>query len=162
VIVVSDAGPLIYLGGAGHLALLRELFGRVVVPRQVWDEVVGAGRELPGSAEVAAAASWIDVRTPSPSPLTERLSDVLGVGEAAAIALCAQLHAELLLCDDLEARRIAAGHGIRVVGTLGLLVRGKRTGFLDAVRPIVEAMVAMGLRVSPDLVDEILILANEK
>ena len=42
-IVVSDAGPLIYLGSVGRLVLLRELFGRVVVPQQVWDEVVGTG-----------------------------------------------------------------------------------------------------------------------
>lgn len=161
-IVVSDAGPLIYLGGVGRLELLRDLFGRVVVPRQVWDEVVGAGAERPGSAAAAAASSWIDVRTPSPSPLTERLSEVLGAGEAAAIGLCLEIQAELLLCDDLEARRIAAAQGIRVVGTLGLLVRGKRAGRLDAVRPIVEALVAMGLRVSPDLVEEILVLAEEK
>lgn len=105
---------------------------------------------------------WIDVRTPSPSPLTERLSEVLGTGEVAAIGLCLELQAELLLCDDLEARRIAAAQGIRVVGTLGLLVRGKRAGRLDAVRPIVDAMVTMGLRVSPDLVEEILVLAGEK
>jgi predicted nucleic acid-binding protein len=158
VIVVSDAGPLIYLGGVERLALL---FGRVVVPRQVWDEVVSPGVERPGSAAVAAAA-WIDVRTPSPSPLTERLSEVLGTGEVAAIGLCLELQAELLLCDDLEARRIAAAQGIRVVGTLGLLVRGKRAGRLDAVRPIVDAMITIGLRMSPDLVEEILILAGEK
>jgi hypothetical protein len=34
VIVVSDAGPLIYLGSVGRLALLQDLFGRVVVPQQ--------------------------------------------------------------------------------------------------------------------------------
>jgi predicted nucleic acid-binding protein len=161
VIVVSDAGPLIYLGGVERLALLRDLFGRVVVPRQVWDEVVSAGVERPGSAAVAAA-SWIDVRAASPSPLTDRLSEVLGTGEVAAIGLCLELQADLLLCDDLEARRIAAAHGIRIVGTLGLLVRGKRAGRLDAVRPIVDAMITMGLRVSPDLVEEILVLAGEK
>lgn len=87
---------------------------------------------------------------------------MLGTGEVAAIGLCLELQAELLLCDDLEARRIAAAQGIRVVGTLGLLVRGKRAGRLDAVRPIVDAMVTMGLRVSPDLVEEILVLAGEK
>ena len=31
-IVVSDAGPLIHLASVGHLALLQDLFGRVVVP----------------------------------------------------------------------------------------------------------------------------------
>lgn len=65
-IVVSDASPLIYLGGIGQLALLQDLFGRVVVPQQVWDEVVGAGEGRLGSAAVAAA-SWIDVRTPASS-----------------------------------------------------------------------------------------------
>lgn len=160
-IVVSDAGPLIYLGGVGQLPLLRDLFGRVVVPQQVWDEVVGAGTDLPGSAAVAAA-SWIDVRTPAPSSLTERLVRVLDEGEAAAIGLCHELKADLLLCDDLEARRVAVAEGIRVVGTLGLLVRGKRVGLLNAVGPILTAMVALGLRVSPDLVDEMLRLAGEK
>ena len=160
-IVVSDAGPLIYLASVGHLALLQDLFGRVVVPRQVWDEVVGAGTGRPGSAAVAAA-SWIDVRTPSSSSLTERLLRILDAGEAAAIGLCHELRAELLLCDDLEARRVAAAEGIRVVGTLGLLVRGKRAGLLEVVGPILNAMLALGLRVSPDLVDATLALAGEK
>jgi hypothetical protein len=68
----------------------------------------------------------------------------------------------LLLCDDLEARRVAAAEGIRVVGTLGLLVRGKQSGLLEAVRPILNAMVALGMRVSPDLVAETLTLAGER
>lgn len=160
-IVVSDAGPLIYLGSVGRLALLRDLFGRVVVPRQVWNEVVGTGVERPGSAAVAAA-SWIDVRTPAQSQLTERLVRVLDAGEAAAIGLCRELGADLLLCDDLEARRIAVGEGIRVVGTLGLLLRGKRAGLLDAVEPTLSAMIALGLRVSLELVDATLELAGEK
>ena len=96
-IVVSDASPLIYLGGVGRLALLRDLFGRVVVPQQVWDEVVGAGAERPGSTEAAAAASWIDIRTPPPSPLTERLSEVLGTGEAMGLRVSPDLVEEILV-----------------------------------------------------------------
>jgi predicted nucleic acid-binding protein len=48
-IVVPDAGPLIYLAGAGHLDLLRRLYDEVVVPRIVFDEVTVA--ELVGEAE---------------------------------------------------------------------------------------------------------------
>lgn len=66
-IVVSDAGPLIYLGSVGRLALLRDLFGRVVVPRQVWNEVVGAGVERPAY----------------PAALRDHLSIGLGVRQAA-------------------------------------------------------------------------------
>lgn len=160
-IVVSDAGPLIYLGSVGRLALLRDLFGRVVVPQQVWNEVVGAGTERPGSAAVATA-SWIDVRTPADPLAIDRLLRVLDAGEAAAIGLCRELGANLLLCDDLEARRIATGEGIRVVGTLGLLLRGKQVGLLDAVEPMLSAMIALGLRVSRELVNATLELAGEK
>jgi predicted nucleic acid-binding protein len=47
VIVVSDASALIYLGSVEQLALLRDLFDRVLVPQQVWDEVVGTRVERP-------------------------------------------------------------------------------------------------------------------
>jgi hypothetical protein len=76
--------------------------------------------------------------------------------------LCHELGADLLLRDDLEARRVASAEGIRVVGTLGLLVRGKRAGLLNAVAPVLDATLALGLRVSQELVDETLNLAGEK
>jgi predicted nucleic acid-binding protein len=45
VIVVPDAGPLIYLGAASHLDLLPQLYDRVVVPRVVFDEITGTSGE---------------------------------------------------------------------------------------------------------------------
>jgi predicted nucleic acid-binding protein len=41
VIVVADAGPLIYLSAVGLLHLLRDLHGSVLVPRDVYDGVRG-------------------------------------------------------------------------------------------------------------------------
>jgi len=64
-IIVPDAGPLIYLGGAGHLELLRTLYAEVVVPRIVVDEIVIAGAGLTGAREVAAA-TWIRVEEVAP------------------------------------------------------------------------------------------------
>jgi predicted nucleic acid-binding protein len=81
VIVVPDAGPLIYLGGAGELDLLRKLYDEVVVPRVVYDEVVLAGAGLSGAQEVAAA-SWLRVEDMAPDPT---LAATLDRGEAAAI-----------------------------------------------------------------------------
>jgi len=60
VIVVADAGPLIYLSEAGFLHVLRDLYGGVHVPREVYDEVVVNGQGEAGSVEVASA-SWIRV-----------------------------------------------------------------------------------------------------
>jgi len=59
-IVVPDAGPLIYLAGSGHIELLRALYAQVVVPRVVFEEVTVEGEGLVGAVEVRAA-TWIAI-----------------------------------------------------------------------------------------------------
>lgn len=155
-IVVPDAGPLIYLAGAGQLDLLRRLFARVVVPRVVHDEVVVAGAGLLGSAEVAAAV-WIEIMDGAPD---STLLPVLDAGEAAAIPLAQRLGATLL-CDDGDARVIARQRGLLVVGTLGVLLKAKREGALDLVAPVIATMTKAGMFVSASLRSQILLAAGE-
>ncbi len=138
-IVVPDAGPLIYLGGAGHLDLLRRLYTEVVVPRIVLDEVVVAGAGMTG-ADAVAAAHWLRIEDVAPDP---DLLDVLDRGEAAALPLAARLMATLLV-DDSAARAIAGARGIRVVGTIGLLLQAKRREYLTAVGPVIAQMEQLG------------------
>lgn len=59
--VVSNSSPLIILSGGGHLGLLRELYATVVIPTEVYAEVVTGGGSRAGAVEVAAA-DWIEVR----------------------------------------------------------------------------------------------------
>lgn len=155
-IVVPDAGPLIYLGGAGHIDLLHRLFARVVVPRLVHDEVVVAGAGLLGSAEVAAA-SWIEVVDVVPDA---GLLSLLDAGEAAAIPLAERLGA-LLLCDDGDARAIAKQRGLPIVGTLGVLLKAKKVGALALVGPVISTMTRAGMFVSPSLLAQVLAAAGE-
>lgn len=155
-IVVPDAGPLIYLAGAGKIELLRVLYADVVVPRVVYDEVTVAGAGMTGSAEVAAA-HWIRVVEQAPDAA---LLDRLDVGEAAAIPLAAALGA-ILLVDDGEARTVAGERGIPVIGSLGVLLGAKQRGHLAAVRPVLERMVELGMFVSPALRTRVLVLAGE-
>jgi uncharacterized protein len=156
VIVVPDAGPLIYLAGSGHLELLRELYSEVVVPRTVYEEVTIAGEGLIGADEVRAV-TWLTIEDGSPDPT---LLEVLDRGEAAAIPLAQRLRADLLI-DDLEARRIARGRGLRVVGTLGVLLAAKRKELLPEVTPVLVRMETLGMFVSGALREEILRLAGE-
>lgn len=155
-IVVTDAGPLIYLAGAGELDILRHLFDAVVVPRVVFDEVTVAGAGRIGSAEVAAA-TWLRVEIEAPDP---RLSATLDAGEASAIPLAERLHATLLV-DDASARAVAQDRGIRIVGTLGVLLLAKRAGRVSLVAPILERMAALGMYVSADLRRRVLQAAGE-
>jgi predicted nucleic acid-binding protein len=156
VIVVPDAGPLIYLGGAGHLELLRSLYAEVVVPRVVIDEIVIAGAGLTGAREVGAA-TWLRVEEVAPDP---GLLALLDPGEAAAIPLADRLHATLL-ADDAGARTVAAQRGIPVVGTLGVLIAAKRKRLLSEVAPVIAHMESLGMFVSAGLREEVLRIAGE-
>lgn len=155
-IVVPDAGPLIYLAGAGQIELLRILYSEVVVPRVVYDEVTVAGAGLIGSAEVAGAA-WLRVVDQAPDAA---LLGRLDAGEAAAIPLAAALGA-ILLVDDGEARAVAGERGIPVIGSLGVLLGAKQRGHLAAVGPVLNRMVELGMFVSSALRARVLLLAGE-
>lgn len=154
-IVVPDAGPLIYLAGAGLLDLLPALFSRVVVPQLVWKEVVVHGAGQVGAAEVAAA-TWLERADAKPEP---GLLSILDAGEAAAIPLAERLGATLL-CDDADGRNEARKRGLPVVGTLGVLLRGKREGHLTEIAPAAALASGAGL-VAPALLAQVLMLAEE-
>jgi len=157
VIVVPDAGPLIYLAGAGQIEVLRALYDEVVVPRVVYDEVTVAGAGMTGSAEVAAA-SWIRVVEQAPDAT---LLGRLDAGEAAAIPLAQALGA-VLLVDDGEARAVADERGIRFIGSLGVLLVAKQRGHLGAVGPVLDRMLELGMFVSEALHARVLLLAGEE
>jgi predicted nucleic acid-binding protein len=147
-LVVSDASPLIALHQLDELKLLHGLFGEVVIPPAVAQEVTPS--ILP---------AWIITR-----PLAMRaplLHPAFGPGENEAITLASQDGAHLLLLDDRPARRLAQGLGLPVAGTLSLLLRAKEKGLLKAVRPHVEALVRGGFYTTPALVKRILSDAGE-
>jgi hypothetical protein len=56
--VIADATPLIYLSAIGKFDLLGILYGRIVIPCAVYDEVViqGAGRRRDGRGELGGSA----------------------------------------------------------------------------------------------------------
>jgi predicted nucleic acid-binding protein len=161
VIIVADAGPLIYLSEVGALHLLRDLYGSVLIPRAVYDEVVVRGHGEPGSAEVASS-SFIQVSdSPLASPLRMSLLMELDAGEAAAITLAVEQRADLVLVDERKGRAVAQRLGLRVRGTLGVLVEAKRRGHVGLVEPILARLVGAGFRISTTVRDEILRSAGE-
>ena len=47
--VISDTTPLIALSNVGKIDLLKDIFGDIVIPKGVWEEVVKEGKGRPGS-----------------------------------------------------------------------------------------------------------------
>lgn len=160
-IIVANAGPLIALAWLGQLDLLRRLFGEVCVPSAVWDETVGQSPD-PAQAQAITRSRWIRKVQVQNSLAVILLLDELDPGESEAIVLAQELRAARLLMDERLGRRKAVQSGLKVTGTLGILVMAKRVGFVPEVKPLLDRLKEMPLYMSNQLYEEILCLAGER
>ena len=158
--IACDTTILLYLGRIGQIRLLPALFDSVWVPETVCLELdMGRllrrdtvdPRDLPWAALASVSQALIDALPPSR----------LGPGEMAVIAFASAHPGCVAGLDDMHARRVAEALGLPVAGTLGLLVRAKRAGLVPLVRPLLDAVVAEGFRMSPDLYKTALDLTGE-
>ena len=150
-IVISDTGPLNYLALIGHLDALPTLYKQVVVPPAVVSEL--SRHPSPDSIKnlFVSMPSWLrigQVSLPDPD-----LSD-LGDGEQQAITLARSLRADLLLCDDKDAREVAQRSALRVIGTLGVLKEAAHRGLLNFSEAL-EKLQATNFRISRALINRI-------
>lgn len=143
--VISNSSPLILYARIGALHLLPALFGAVIVPLAVHDEVVAAARGRAGADVVAAP--WLSVRALAAPERMPAAVAALDRGEAEALALALELHDAALpvLIDDRKGRRTAAQLGIRVYGSAGVLLVAKQRGLVVAVRPLLDGLQRAGL-----------------
>lgn len=152
-IVVSDTSPLNYLILIGEENLLPKLFGRVIIPQVVFEELGASG----ASAKVRDWAQnlpvWIEIKQTS---LTANAAlDILDAGERAAILLAQELSADLLLVDDKQARQAAANLGINITGILGVLDRAARINLVN-LKTALNDLQKTNFHVADDLVRRII------
>ena len=159
-IVVSDSSPLIHLSQIGRLNLLKDLFRELLIPPALYHEVVIEGRGRPGSEEVREA-SWIRVVKIRNIHLKKLLQFLLDEGESEVIVLALEVNAGLVLLDDREARLQAKRLGLRVTGTLGVLLRAKKLGLIKSLREELDKLKETGFRISKSLEEEMLNVAGE-
>jgi predicted nucleic acid-binding protein len=155
-IVVADTSPLNYLVLLGHIDVLANIYGEVLVPQTVLDELQDSDAPAEVRAWAAAPPRWLQISTLKfrLDPLLERLDR----GEQDAILLAESFKAERLIIDDLEGRREAANRGLPVIGTLGILAEAARRNLLDLPQAL-AALQATNFHVAPDLIE--LLLAND-
>lgn len=145
-IVVSNSSPLIALAKIDAFDLLRRLYGNLVIPSVVYEEVVAAGAGLAGSLETAQA-EWIEVRNirnPA-SFVAAQIQFGLGAGELSTMILGREISADLLILDDLGARKLARREGFRVQGSIAVLEASFRKGHLKDLRKAYEKLLRSGI-----------------
>jgi predicted nucleic acid-binding protein len=161
--IVADASPLIGLSRIGLLRILRELYGRVVIPPAVHDELEIA-RRRPGYEALAEALAegWLAPRAVETPNEAEQPGRAVGKGEEQALLLAERLPARFLLIDERAARAVAGRRGIPVVGTGGVLLVAKERGLIESVGTALNHLAAHRFRLSPQLRNRLLEMAGEK
>lgn len=162
-VVVADSSVLIHLSAIGHLGLLRSLFGLLTVAPAVWREVVAEGDGRAGAREIEAGLQegWLEVLQPSQELLLRSLKRQLGDGEAETICLAVEHRASLVLLDESEARRVAAGFELQITGIIGILMRAKLEGRIPLLRPELDRLVTSGFWIELSLYRRVLALVEE-
>lgn len=139
-IVVSNTSPITNLAAISQLALLQQLYGTIVIPQAVYDEMAGVGRVVASSVEVQTKL-WIQAQQVANKVLVISLQLELDGGEAEAIALAIELKADLLLLDERRGRTVASRFGLKFTGILGVLIEAKHKGEISAVKPVLDSLI---------------------
>jgi predicted nucleic acid-binding protein len=154
--VVCNTGPILALAHIHQHNLLRHLFGTIVIPPAV-------RAEIHDEISVAAVntAEWISVQAVQDALAVQLLREDLDAGECEAIVLAKELSADLVLIDERAATRRARAVGLTVMGTLGVLLLGKQTGHIPAIKPLMDQLRSLDFHISTDPYGHVLAAAGE-
>ncbi len=138
-IVVADASCLIVLQNIQLLSLLQDLFGEIIITREVEAEY---GSPLP---------DWVKIESVQDITRQTLIGLNLDLGEASSIALCLEKPDCLLIIDERKGRRIARQLNLKVVGTVGIIIRANEKGLITSLTDVRERLEKAGFYLSKSI-----------
>lgn len=156
--VIVNSTPVIGLANIGKLDVLRQMYGTITIPQAVFDEIKSPSVQR----QVNANRDWIRVEQINDASQKQMYRAKLHAGEVEVMILAQEKKADLVILDDNAAKKTAKFLGLRVIGTLGILVLAKKGGYIKEVSPVLDALKRDGFFVSDDLCDLVLRQADEK
>lgn len=161
-LIISNTTPLINFAEIGRMDVLEALFGSLVIPPAVTDELAMKSVLFPTAARVPSLSS-VTILAPADTMLVKSYAGHLHRGEAECLALALEHPGSLLLLDDLGAREFAASNGLFYTGTLGCLADAKKSGYIAAIGPLLQQLRSQArFWISDRLEDRILRDAGER
>jgi len=141
--IVVDTSSLIALERINLLEILCQLYKEVLVPDSVIKEF--GNISLP----------CLSIRKIESNLLKLLITDLnLGKGEAEVIALANQKGLTVVI-DDSKARKVAENMGLKLTGTIGVLMRAEKEGLIVSAPDKVKELKEKGFYVSEELFENL-------
>ena len=147
--IIADTSCLIILSKIKELRLLKLLYGEVLITDTIAKEF---DEPLP---------VWIVV---CPIKLNENVflfEKRIDKGEASAIMLALEIPNSTIIIDDFKGRSLAKELGIKVTGTMGIIILAKNKKLIPSIKPMLEKIKETNFYISKELENEALGLAKE-
>jgi len=154
ILVVADSSPIRYLVVIEAIGLLPQLFDRIVLPPEVVTELTHPSAPFSVQSWASSLPEWVEVLAITSKPARE-LEDILDPGESAAITLAQEIHADLVLLDEREGRRVAVASGLKIAGTIGVLEFAAEKRLID-LREYFKRLEGTNFRIDPEFLNEAL------
>jgi len=158
--VIVNSTPLIALCNAGLLKILKEIYGCIIIPKAVFDEVTAK----PDSAcvQIKNNMDWIIVEKITDIADRKMYKAKLHAGEVDVMILAqSEPRADLVIIDDNAAKKTAKYLGLKVTGTIGVLLKAKKIGIIASVRDEIDTIRNNGFYISDDVIKMALKQAGE-
>lgn len=149
-LVIADSSCLILLSKIEELEILRRVYNRIIVTREIAGEF---GSDLP---------EWIEIKEVENKTLQSLFEEILDLGEASALTLAFETHDCTVVLDDLKARKTATKMNIRVTGTIGVIVKAKTENKIPSAKAVFEKILETDFRISDRILNEAIKAAGEQ
>lgn len=157
--VVSNTTPIISLLKIGKLHILKDLYEEIFIPQEVFNEVeVGINKDFYVDL---SKIEWINIEKIQNEKSLSFFLD-LDKGEAEAIVLASEIEADLIILDETLGRFHAKHAGLKVTGTVGILLKAKQEKYITDLKPLLLELRAKNVWLGDGFIRDILNIANEK
>ena len=158
--VIVNSTPLIALCNAGLLKILKDVYGQITIPKAVFDEITAK----PDSAclQVKHNMDWIMIEEINDTTDRKMYKAKLHAGEVDVMILAQnEPRADLVIIDDNAAKKTAKYLGLKVTGTIGVLLKAKKEGIITSVKDNIDAIRNNGFYISDTVIQMALNQAGE-
>ncbi len=156
---ILNSTPIIVLARMKHAKLFQQLSEEMIIPLEVLHEILAGPNDDPAKLWVEDEGS-IFVKPSIPiSPLVSAWD--LGKGESAVLNWGYQNPGWEIVVDDKAARKCAKALNLPFLGSIGIIVRAKKSGFIERAAPLLQALSPNGFHINPEIIHEALQLAGE-